>query len=184
MAARALAHQSRSVFARVCPNNCLADRRALKSSPGHHIELCILHYQGLLCQCQARLLSNRTSAGPNGVTRLLLRINSQRHRCHLIHLMWIRLTRTFAASSGKQLKRPSHAIIETTIIRAGKWSINPSTQRLQSSKGDNSSLSTTALLAILERKRRNQWPEPVRSIDFLHFSRKAWSKLNNLTGRL
>ena len=54
---------------------------------------------------------------------------------------------------------------------------------LQSPQGDDSSLAATALLAKLDRKRRDRWSEVVRSIDFLHSSRKAWSILNNLTGR-
>ena len=54
---------------------------------------------------------------------------------------------------------------------------------MQSPQGDDSSLAATALLAKLDRKRRDQWSEAVRSIDFSHFSLKAWSILNNLTGR-
>ena len=54
---------------------------------------------------------------------------------------------------------------------------------LQSPQGDNSSLSAIALLAKLDRKRRDRWSEAIRSIDFSHSSRKAWSILNNLTGR-
>ena len=54
---------------------------------------------------------------------------------------------------------------------------------LQSPQGDDSSLAATALLAKLDRKRRDRWSEAVRSIDFSHSSRKAWSILNNLTGR-
>ena len=54
---------------------------------------------------------------------------------------------------------------------------------LQSPQGYDSSLAATALLAKLDRKRRDQWSEAVRSIDFSHSSRKAWSILNNLTGR-
>ena len=54
---------------------------------------------------------------------------------------------------------------------------------LQSPQGDDSSLAATALLAKLDRKRRGRWSEAVRSIDFSHSSRKAWSILNNLTGR-
>ena len=53
---------------------------------------------------------------------------------------------------------------------------------LQSPQGDNSSLAASALLAKLDRKRRDRWSEAVRSIDFSHSSRKAWSILNNLTG--
>ena len=40
-----------------------------------------------------------------------------------------------------------------------------------------------ALLAKLDRKRRDRLSEAVRSIDFSYSSRKAWSILNNLTGR-
>ena len=51
---------------------------------------------------------------------------------------------------------------------------------LQSPQIDDSSLAATALLAKLDRKRRDQWSEAVQSIDFSHSSRKAWSTLNNL----
>ena len=54
---------------------------------------------------------------------------------------------------------------------------------LQSPQGDDSSLAATAVLAKLDRKRRDRWSEAVRSINFSHSSRKAWSILNNLTGR-
>ena len=54
---------------------------------------------------------------------------------------------------------------------------------LQSPQGDESSLAATALLAKLDRKRRDRLSEAVQSIDFSHSSRKAWSILNNLTGR-
>ena len=54
---------------------------------------------------------------------------------------------------------------------------------LQSPQEDNSSLTATALLAKLDRKQRDRWFKAVRSIDFSHSSRKAWSILNNLTGR-
>ena len=54
---------------------------------------------------------------------------------------------------------------------------------LQSPQKDNSSLAATALLFKLDTKQRNQWSKAVRSIDFSHSSQKAWSILNNLTGR-
>ena len=38
-------------------------------------------------------------------------------------------------------------------------------------------------IEMLLRKRRDRWSEAVRSIDFSHSSRKAWTILNNLTGR-
>ena len=54
------------------------------------------------------------------------RINSQRLCCRLIHLMWMRLTRTSVTPLRKQPKRLSHAGIEITIFRVGMQSVNPS----------------------------------------------------------
>ena len=54
---------------------------------------------------------------------------------------------------------------------------------LQSPQGDDLNLAATGLLAKLDKKRRDRWSEAVRSIDFSQSSRKAWSILNNLTGR-
>ena len=54
---------------------------------------------------------------------------------------------------------------------------------LQSPQKDDLSLAATALLAKLDRKRRDRWSEAVQSIDFSHSIRKTWSILNNLTGR-
>ena len=54
---------------------------------------------------------------------------------------------------------------------------------LQSPQEDDSILAAISLLAKLDRKRRDRWSEPVRSIDLSHSSRKAWSIWNNLTGR-
>ena len=53
---------------------------------------------------------------------------------------------------------------------------------LQSLQGDNSRSAVTTLLAKLDRKQKDRWSEAVRSSDFLHSSRKAWSIMNNLTG--
>ena len=41
---------------------------------------------------------------------------------------------------------------------------------LQSPQGDDSSLAATALLAKLDKKRRDRWSEAVRSIEFSHSS--------------
>ena len=56
----------------------------------------------------------------------------------------------------KQPKRLSHAGIEITIFRVGMQSVNPSYKTfLQSPQRDDSSLAATALLAKLDRKRRD-----------------------------
>ena len=54
---------------------------------------------------------------------------------------------------------------------------------LQSPAGDQSSRAATALITWLDKKRRDRWLEAVQNIDFSHSSRKAWSIINNLTGR-
>ena len=54
---------------------------------------------------------------------------------------------------------------------------------LQYPKGHESGRAATALLARLDKKRRDRWSEAVQNIDFSHSSRVAWSILNNLTDR-
>ena len=53
----------------------------------------------------------------------------------------------------------------------------------QSPAGDQLSRAATALITWLDKKRRDRWSEAVRNIDLSHSSRKAWSTINNLTGR-
>ena len=97
----------------------------------------------------------------------------------------MRLTRTSVTSLRKQPKNYPKTIEITIYIPCWDAEFESLYKTfLQSPHGDDSSLAATVLLAKLYRKRRNQWSEAVRSIDFLHSSRKAWSILNNLTGRL
>ena len=133
-----------------------------------------------LWQCQACLLSGGTSARPNGVTALLWQLNSQRLCCRLIHLMWMRLTRTSVTSLRKHPKKLYHAGIETTIFRVGMQSVNPSIKLSCSLLRETNQV---WLLAKLDRMQRDRWSEAVWNIDFSHSSRKEWSILNNLTGR-
>ena len=72
----------------------------------------------------------------------------------------------------------------TCTFRVGMQSVNPSIKPFCSLLRETTQAwAATALLAKLDRKQRDQWSEAVRSIDFSHSSRKAWSILNNLTGR-
>ena len=81
-------------------------------------------------------------------------------------------------------KRLFHAAIETTIFRVGMQSVNPSIKPFCSLLRETTQRDAAiALLAKLDRNRRDRWSEAVRSIDFSHSSRKAWSILNNLAGR-
>ena len=54
---------------------------------------------------------------------------------------------------------------------------------LQSPKGSNSNGAATALLLRLHKKGRDRWSKAVQTIDVSYSNRKAWSILNNLTGR-
>ena len=49
--------------------------------------------------------------------------------------------------------------------------------------GTASSFAATKLLERLDSKKLERWNEAVNTIDFSHSSRKAWSIINNLTGR-
>ena len=54
---------------------------------------------------------------------------------------------------------------------------------LQSPEGSDSNRDAIALIFKLDKKRRDRWSEAVQTINFSHSRRKAWSILNNLTGR-
>ena len=96
--------------------------------------------------------------------------------------MWMRLTRTSVTPSRKQPKRLFHPGIETTTFCVGMQCESLFRTFLQSLLGNKSSLAATALLAKLDRNRIYCWSEAVRSIDFSHSIRKAWSILRNFTG--
>ena len=69
----------------------------------------------------------------------------------------MQLTRTSVTPLKKQPKRLSHAGIEITIFRVGMQSVNPTIKPL----------AARALIAKLDRKRRDRWPEAVWSIHTL-----------------
>ena len=98
--------------------------------------------------------------------------------------MGMRLTRTFVKPLRKKPKRLSHAGIKITIFRVGMQSVNPSIKPSCSLLRETTQIWLLQLcLPTLTEKRRGRWSEAVWSIDILHSSRKAWSILNNLTGR-
>ena len=106
----------------------------------------------------------------------------------------VELTTTSVTSSRKQPKRLSHAGIETTIFRVVMQSVNPSVKPFCSLLRETTqvwllqlclpSLRWMLEIAKLPRKLRDRLSDVVRSIDFSHSGRKAWSILSNLTGRL
>ena len=54
---------------------------------------------------------------------------------------------------------------------------------LHSLEQSDSNRAATALLLRFDNKRRDRRSEAVQTVEFLHSSQKAWSILNNLTGR-
>ena len=97
--------------------------------------------------------------------------------------MWMRLTRTSVTPLRKQPKRLSHAGIEITIFRVGMQSVNPSIKPFCNLLRETNQVWLLQLCLPSLTERRDRWSEVVRNIDFSHSSRKAWSILNNLTGR-
>ena len=71
-----------------------------------------------------------------------------------------------------------------STFRVGMQSVNASIKPFCSLLRETTQIWLLQLrLPSLTESGRDQWSEAVRSIDFSHFSRKAWSILNNLTGR-
>ena len=95
--------------------------------------------------------------------------------------MWTGHTRTSVMPSAQQPKSISHVVDEIPCWDAECENLYQ--MFLQSPEGSDSSRAASALLSRLDRKRRDRWSEAVQTIDFSHSSRKAWSILNNLTGR-
>ena len=156
----------------------------LTSFPGHNIDLRLLHHQGLLWQCQACLLSDGTSARPIGVTTFALTNKFAKTLLPSDSLDVDAAYQNFCNTIKKAAKKTIPRGYRNNYIPC--WDAECESLYktfLQSPQGDDSSLAATALLAKLNRKRRDRWSEAVRSIDFSHSSRKPWSILNNLTGR-
>ena len=56
-AAGTLAPDLLIAFSSVGVNSCLPDKCVFEKFPGHNIDVCLSHHQGLLCQCQAYLFN-------------------------------------------------------------------------------------------------------------------------------
>ena len=152
---------------------------SLTSSPGHNIDLRLLQYQGLLWQCQACLPVKRWNF-------------CKAKWSHYIALTLLPPDTLDVDAAYQDFCNTIKKAAKKTIPRRYRNNYIPCWDAeceslyktfLQSPQADNSSLAATGLLAKLDRKRRDQWSKAVRSIDFSHCSKKAWSILNNLTGR-
>ena len=97
--------------------------------------------------------------------------------------MWMRLTRTSVTPLRKQPKRLSHAGIEITMFRVEMQSVNPSIKSFCSLLRETTQVWLLQLCLSSLTGSGDSMAETVRSIDFSHSGRKAWSILNNLTGR-
>ena len=156
---------------------------SLKICPGHNIDLCLLHHQGLLWQCQACLLSNGTFAKAKWSYIALM--NKFEKTLLLPDSLDVNAAyNDFCNTIKKAAKKTILCGYRNDYVPC--WDIECESLYktfLQSPQGDNSSLAATALLAKLDRNWRDRWSEADQSIDFSHSSQKAWSILNNLTGR-
>ena len=110
--------------------------------------------------------------------------NLPRVCCHQIHRMCIWHSRTSAMSSEQQPNILSHTAFEIITHRVEMLCARTSTGHFRSRlKGNDFNGAATVLLLRLDKTRRDRWSEAVQTIDFSHYSRKAWSILNNLTDR-
>ena len=117
-------------LASVGPNSRLPDRRVLEKFPRSQHRPSLITQPRFAMAVPSMPVKRWNFRKANGVITLLCRINSQRLCCHLIHLMWMRLTRTSVTPLRKQPKRLSHAGIEITIFGVKMQSVNPSIKHL------------------------------------------------------
>ena len=89
----------------------------------------------------------------------------------------------FCNTIKKAAKKTIARGIEITIFRVEMQSVNPSIKLFCSLLRETTQVWLLQLCLPSLTERRDRWSEAVRSIDFSHSSQKAWSILNNLTGR-
>ena len=112
-------------FASVGPNSCLPDRRVLDKFPRsqHRPSLITPRFAMAMLSMPVKRWNFRKAKWSHYIA---LTNKLQRLCCRLIHLIWMRLTRTSVTPLRKQPKRLSHAGIEITIFRVGMQSVNSS----------------------------------------------------------
>ena len=113
-------------FASVGPNSRLPDRRVLEKFPRSQHRPSLItppRFAMAVPSMPVKRWNFRKAKWSHYIA--LTKINSQRLCCRLIHLMWMRLTRTSVTPLRKQPKRLFHPGIETTIFRVGMQSVNP-----------------------------------------------------------
>ena len=102
----------------------------------------------------------------------------------LIHLIWMRLTRTSVTPLRKQPKRLSHAGIEITIFHIGMQSVNSSIKLSCSLLRETTQAWLLQLcLPSLTGSVGIDGPRQFGALTSHTLVEKAWSILNNLTGR-
>ena len=113
-------------FASVGPNSRLPDRRVLEKFPRSQHRPSLItppRFAMAVPSMPVKRWNFRKAKWSHYIA--LTKINSQRLCCRLIHLMWMRLTRTSVTPLKKQPKRLFHPGIEATIFRVGMQSVNP-----------------------------------------------------------
>ena len=113
-------------FASVGPNSRLPDRRVLEKFPRSQHRPSLITPPRFAMAVPSMPVKRWNFRKANWSHYIALTNKFAKTCCRLIHLMWMRLTRTSVTSLRKQPRRLSHACIETTIFRVGMQSVNPS----------------------------------------------------------
>ena len=128
---------------------------SLKSFPGNNINLCLLHYQGLLCQCQACLFSDETFARPTGVITFALTNKFAKTLLPPDLFDGDVAFQNFCNIIKKAAKKTIPCGYRNNYILCWDAECEYLYRTFPQSQGDNSSLAATALLAKLDWKQRD-----------------------------
>ena len=113
-------------FASVAPNSRLPDRRVLDKFPRSQHRPSLITPPRFAMAVPSMPVKRWNFRKAKWSHYIVLTNKFAKTLLPLIHLMWMRLTRTSVTPLRKQPKRLSHAGIEITIFRVGMQSVNPS----------------------------------------------------------
>ena len=107
--------------------------------------------------------------------------------CHLRTQQTLRRhTRNFVRACYFRPKKVSHMTVAKTMCHVRSKSARPSivpSSETQWGLGTDSNRAGSSQLSRIGQTKRKRWEEAVNSIDFSHSNRKAWSTINEFTGR-
>ena len=111
-------------FASIGPNNRLPDRHVLDKFPRSQHWPSLITPPRFVMAVPSMPVKRWNFRKAKWSHYIALTNKFARLCCRLIHLMWMRLTRTSVTTLRKQPKRLFHAGIETTMFRVGMQSVN------------------------------------------------------------